>query len=168
MTLKKVCTRYQTLWAGFTFLFLLSTSAFAADDAQSSSERQEIENKTVELLTNIDAFNTKDERLRADSAKAHYNMGNIYFYKGEYEIAAREYFQAVTLMPNDADSHFNLAFVSGEHLKDYKTALKHYRMYLFLSPDAKDRKFVSRKIIDAETYLKSLTGSYLEQEENQK
>ena len=51
--------------------------------------------KTLDLLAQIDAFSEKDERLRLDSAKAHYNMGNIYFQRGDYEIAAREYFQAV-------------------------------------------------------------------------
>ena len=84
------------------------------------------ESQTLDLLSRIDAFSDRDPILAEDSAKAHYNMGNIYFQKGEYEIAAREYYQAVTLMPNDSDSHYNLAYVSNKHLNDFETALKHW------------------------------------------
>ncbi|MBF0521707.1 MAG: tetratricopeptide repeat protein [Candidatus Omnitrophica bacterium] len=120
------------------------------------------EEKTLDLLSKIDAFTEQDEALRKDSAKAHYNMGNIYFQKGEFEIAAREYYQAVTLMPDDPDAHYNLAFVSGENLKDYRTALKHYQMYLYLKPNADDAAFVREKILAAQMVLKSAVDSPLE------
>jgi len=125
---------------------------------------KEREIKTMDLLAKIDAFSEEDDRLREDSAKAHYNMGNIYFQKGEFEIAAREYYQAVTLMPNDPDVHYNLAFVSIEHLNDFQTALKHYRMYLYLLPKAKDRQFVQQQILRAELALRSVVDSPLEKE----
>ena len=124
------------------------------------------EAKTLDLLSRIDAFAEDDPRLRSDAAKAHYNMGNIYYHKGEYEIAAREYYQAVVLMPDDPDSHYNLAFVSGEHLRDYRTALKHYKMYLYLNPGAQDRQFVQEKVVHAELALGSEVISPLE-EKNQ-
>ena len=89
-------------------------------------------------------------------------MGNIYFQKGEFEIAVREYYQAVTLMPDDPDAHYNLAFVSGGYLEDYKTALKHYQMYLYLSPNARDIKFVKEKILQAKLALRSRVDSPLE------
>ena len=80
------------------------------------------------------------------------------------KLQAREYYQAVTLMPNDPDAHYNLAFVSGVHLKDYRTALKHYKMYLYLNPKAKDRPFVNEKIIEAELQMRGKTDSILEKE----
>ncbi len=120
--------------------------------------------KTMDLLAKIDAFTEEDERLKMDAAKAHYNMGNIYFQKGEYETAAREYYQAVTLMPDDPDVHYNLAFVSGEYLKDYKSALKHYKMYLYLSPQAKDKEFVRKQVLRSELKLRSVIDSPLEKE----
>ena len=123
------------------------------------------ESKTIDILSKIDAFSEQDERLKLDSARAHYNMGNIYFQKGEYEIAVREYYQAVTLMPDDPDAHYNLAFVSGEYLGDQKTALKHYQMYLYLNPGAKDAAFVREKILEAKLVLKSVVDSPLKQDE---
>lgn len=121
-----------------------------------------LEQKTIDLLSRIDAFNEQDEKLRGDAAKAHYNMGNIYFEKGEYEIAAREYYQAVTLMPNDPDAHYNLAFVSSQYLNDYKTALEHYKMYLYLKPDAQDRDQIKEKIVQAQLVLQSKVDSPLD------
>ncbi len=123
------------------------------------------EEKTLDLLSKVDAFAEQDERLRMDAAKAHYNMGNIYFQKGEFEIAAREYYQAVTLMPDDPDAHYNLAFVSGEYLNDQRTALKHYQMYLYLSPQAKDAHLVKEKIVKAKLALQAVVDSPLEKKE---
>ena len=131
----------------------------------SSTTNEDVKNremKTMDLLTRIDAFNEADVKLKADAAKAHYNMGNIYFEKGEYEIAAREYYQAVTLMPDDPDAHYNLALVSGEYLNDIKTALKHYQMYLYLNPQAKDMDFVKEKIAHAQMLLDGKVNSRLE------
>ncbi len=137
--------------------------------AQSRSSVAVINNeeKTLDVLTSIDAFTEEDELLRMDSAKAHYNMGNIYFQKGEFEIAAREYYQAVTLMPDDPDAHYNLAFVSGEYLNDFETALKHYQMYLYLNPKAQDLHIVKGKILTANLELRSLIDSPLEKKQQQ-
>ncbi len=146
-----------------TTLLILSVGGVSAE-AQYDHEISGRENRTYDLISNIDSYSINDDRLQVDAAKAHYNMGNIYFQKGHYEIAAREYFQAITLMPNDPDAHYNLAFVSGEHLGDHKTALKHYKMYLYLNPSAKDRKFVNGKIVQAELELRAKVDSKLEED----
>lgn len=153
-----------------TIMCLMCSLMFGvAGNADAQLEGKQIrsrEHQTLDLLSNIDTYNINDERLRADAAKAHYNMGNIYYQKGYYEIAAREYYQAVTLMPNDPDTHFNLAFVSGEYLRDFKTALKHYKMYLYLNPDAKDRAFVNEKIMHAQLEIRGSLDSILEKDIN--
>ena len=146
----------------FFVLVLPHVTTVSAEVTNKSIRNQE--SRTKDLISNIDMYNINDDRLREDAAKAHYNMGNIYFEKGQYEIAVREYYQAVTLMPNDPDTHFNLAFVSGEYLKDFKTALKHYKLYLYLSPEAKDRKFVNEKIMQAQLELRSKVDSVLEED----
>ena len=143
--------------------FLSTTNASAQMNDVSSYE-----DKTLELLAKIDAFSEEDPTLRMDAAKAHYNMGNIYFQKGKYEIASREYYQAVTLMPDDPDAHYNLAYVSGEHLNDFKTALKHYKMYLYLKPSALDAHLIRGKINEAELALRSVVESPLEEDQKKK
>lgn len=134
----------------------------AAVASEVDKDVKDQETKTLDLLTRIDAFAEEDEKLRTDAAKAHYNMGNIYFQKGEYEIAAREYYQAVTLMPDDPDAHYNLALVSDQYLKDYRTALKHYQIYLYLNPSAKDVYWVRERIINAKMITDSGINSPLD------
>ena len=135
---------------------------YTKTESKMDKEIKQMESRTLDLLSRIDAFAEEDEQLRMDAAKAHYNMGNIYFQKGEYEIAAREYYQAVTLMPDDPDAHYNLAFVSGEHLGDYHTALKHYKMYLYLNPDAKDKHLINEKIVHTQLLIRNTVNSPLE------
>ncbi|MCA9408495.1 MAG: tetratricopeptide repeat protein [Candidatus Omnitrophica bacterium] len=140
------------------------TNAVFQVASATDKEVKDRESKTMNILSRIDAFAEEDEQLRMDSARAHYNMGNIYYEKGEYEIAAREYYQAVTLMPNDPDAHYNLAFVSAEFLNDPKTAIKHYQTYLYLAPSAQDAHVVREKIMHEQLILKAKVDSPLEKE----
>ena len=91
-------------------------------------------------------------------------MGNIYFHQGKYKKAVGEYRQALTLTPQDPNAHYNLALVSGEFLKDLKTALNHYRQYLALRPGAEDSALVEEKILEAELILRTQIPSSLEED----
>ena len=123
---------------------------------------QELEAKTNEMLSKGGDMDPQDARFREELAKAHYNMGNIYFERGEYQRAVVEYYQAVDLTPNDADTHYNLAFVSGEYLGDQETALKHYQWYLYLRPNAPDTPAVKEKILQAKLAVRSKVDSPLD------
>ena len=91
-------------------------------------------------------------------------MGNVYFERGEFQRAVVEYYQAVDLAPNDPDTHYNLAFVSGEYLADQDTALKHYQWYLYLKPNADDTAQVNEKILQAKLHLHSKIDSPLDKD----
>ncbi len=161
---RKIMASFVFVLVSFCFLATVSLaqSQKAAGDPATNKEMVEKEAKTMDLLSRIDVFTEEDERLKMDSAKAHYNMGNVYYQKGEYEVAAREYYQAVILMPNDPDVHYNLAYVSSEHLNDPDTALKHYKMYLYLNPNARDLHYVRKKILESELKLRGKIDSRLE------
>jgi len=138
------------------------TSKKAVAQEQSQQTTQELEAKTNEMLAKGGDMDPQDQTFREELAKAHYNMGNIYFQRGEYQRAVVEYYQAVDLTPNDPDTHYNLAFVSGEYLGDQETALKHYQWYLYLKPDAADAPAVKEKIIMAKLSLRSKVDSPLD------
>jgi len=129
---------------------------------QSQQTTLELEAKTTEMLSKGEDLDLRDKNFRRELAKAHYNMGNIYFQRGEYQRAEVEYYQAVDLEPNDPDTHYNLAFVSGEYLGDQATALKHYQLYLYLKPDADDKASVKEKILQAKLSLRSKIDSPLD------
>lgn len=69
---------------------------------------------------------------------AHYNMAVTFARDGKYRDAEREYLAALSLDPNDADSHYNLGILYDEQLSDPKRAATHYRQYLKLVPYAGD------------------------------
>lgn len=161
---KKLAEKEQQLAAG-----PVASAPSQTTTAESSSPAQVREGEANDLLTRITSLNEGDENFRQESGKAHYNMGNIYYERGEYKRAAIEYFQAVDLMPYDPDSHFNLALVSGEFLRDYETALKHYQRYLYLKGNsAEDENFVREKMIAAQLGIRARIDSPLENEVKEK
>ena len=66
------------------------------------------------------------------------------------------------MTPNDPDTHYNLAFVSGEYLGDQETALKHYQWYLYLKPDASDVDAVKEKIVEAKLAMRGRIDSQID------
>ncbi len=133
-----------------------------ADPAQAISAQ--MEEKTYDILSHGAEMDPNDEAFKDELAKAHYNMGNIFFQRGEYQRAVVEYYQAVDLSPYDADIHFNLAFISGEYLKDQETSLKHYQWYLYLRPDADDIDLVKEKMAAAKLSIRARIDSPLDKD----
>ncbi|NTV28533.1 MAG: tetratricopeptide repeat protein [Candidatus Omnitrophica bacterium] len=125
----------------------------------------EIEKQANAVLQKGGDVDPEDEKFKEELARAHYNMGNVYFERGEYQRAVVEYYQAVDLMPYDADAHFNLAFVSGEFLGDQETALKHYQWYLYLKPKAADRNLVEEKIVTAKLHARGKVNMKIDKPE---
>jgi len=127
---------------------------------------EEVEKQANEIFQKGGDLDPEDAKFKEELARAHYNMGNVYYERGEYQRCVVEYYQAVDLMPYDADAHYNLAFVSGEYIGDQETALKHYQWYLYLKPNTQDRKFVEEKIIAAKLVVRSRIDSRLDKSEN--
>ena len=106
----------------------------------------------------------ENKKLKTDSTKLHYNLANLFFEQGKYEKAAREYKKVLEVIPQDPAAHYNLAFVSGEFLKDPETALNHYQRYLMLDPLAEDAPLVQEKILEAQLQLQTRIHSPIERE----
>jgi tetratricopeptide (TPR) repeat protein len=136
-----------------------------AETPLSSISPMDVEKQANEILQKGGDLDPEDEKFKEELARAHYNMGNVYFERGEYQRSVIEYYQAVDLMPYDADAHYNLAYVSGEFIGDQETALKHYQWYLYLKPNAQDRKLVEGKIVGAKLVGRSRIQSRLDKPE---
>ncbi len=66
--------------------------------------------------------------------------------KGNYALAVEEYKESLKLDPIDPDTHYNLAFVYDQHIKDAKAALFYYQKYLEFFPRAEDREAIEKRI----------------------
>ena len=115
-------------------------------------EAQETGLDVIELLDEMEEMR---RQMRVDEAKVHYNMGNIFFHQGRHDDAVAEYQKTLEIVPDDANAHFNLAYISGEFLHEYKTAVEHYQQYLFLDPGAEDAPLVKEKIIEAQLFVRT-------------
>lgn len=129
---------------------------------QAQQDLENLEGRAQKIAAQMDKVSSENKRLKLDSAKLHYNLANTFFEQGKYERAAAEYKKVVERMPNDPEAHYNLAFVCGEFLDDYKTALTHYEQYLYLNPKADDKPLVQEKILEAKLNLKSTVDSPLD------
>ncbi len=136
--------------------------AVAQEQVQQTAK--ELEAKTNEMLSKGGDLDPEDQQFKEELGKAHYNMGNMYYERGEYQRAIVEYYQSVDLMPNDPDTHFNLAFISGEYLGDQETALKHYQWYLYLNPHSDDEPMVREKILQAKLHMRAKIDSPLDKD----
>jgi len=81
----------------------------------------------------------------------YYNMGVVFANRGQFREAEREYLRALRQDPTDADTHYNLAVLYDQNLKQYRQAASHYRRYLKLRPNAPDSNEVRLWIAAAET-----------------
>ncbi|MCC6758625.1 MAG: tetratricopeptide repeat protein [Candidatus Omnitrophica bacterium] len=132
------------------------TRSIAVDVASApAADSEEVKRQGEKVLMALNSVTQEKAKLTRDEAKLHYNMGNTYFNEGDYQRAAAEYSRAVELAPEDANAHYNLAFVSGDFLNDPVSALQHYKLYLFLNPGAEDSQMVRQKMIEAEITVKA-------------
>ena len=82
-------------------------------------------------------------------AEAWNNLGNALAELGRFEPSIRAYRRALTLVPEYADAHFNLAETLHQ-LERLREAREHWAAYLKQSPHSHDRAFVRRRITECD------------------
>ena len=93
----------------------------------------------VKLVT-VDIDSTKAAvfkqvvKIRPNSADAHANLGEAYYYLGNYEGAIEAYKEAIRLDPNWPWTHCCLAFTY-QDLQRYEEAIKEWKQVIKLEPD---------------------------------
>ncbi len=93
-------------------------------------------------------------RLRSEMVTLHYTVGINYTNLGKNEEALKAFLMALNLNPNHAESHFELARLYMEHLRDKASAVAHFRRYLSLSPEANNAERIKGWLMRAETELR--------------
>lgn len=101
--------------------------------------------KTREELQYLSA---EKESLEARNGRLHYNLGNVYFRKGDYEKAAFEFKTALHFLPGDKDVLYNLAVVYDYYLNNRDEAMSYYMRYLDQDPSAEDSAAVKERLME--------------------
>jgi len=129
---------------------------------QAQANLKGMESNIKKVSAKISELKAENQKLKIDSAKLHYNLGNVLFEQQKFDQAAKEYKKVVELTPHDPAAHYNLAFVSGDLLKDYDTAKVHYERYLALNPNAEDAYLVKEKLLEISLLIRTNIGPPLE------
>ncbi|MBU0694456.1 MAG: tetratricopeptide repeat protein [Candidatus Omnitrophica bacterium] len=82
------------------------------------------------------------ERLLREAQAMHYNLGNIFFGQGRYELAIAEYSRALEF----PESQYNLGVIYGSYLDDPLKAVNHYQQYLTMEPSSPYRREVEERV----------------------
>lgn len=104
----------------------------------------------------------RKERME-EQAAYFYNMGVLFTRFAMYRKAEQMYLKTLQVNPADAPAHHNLGILYESHLGASKEAIKHYKIYIQLTPDKEERGKVLRWIEETErnvghsrrTYMKS-------------
>jgi len=86
-----------------------------------------------------------DHKYDRYNAEKDIEVGTFYMHKGDVDAAIPRFEEAAKLRPDYGKPRFLLA-EAYEKKQDYATAVKYYREYLKVYPDAPDAKKVQKKI----------------------
>ena len=137
-----------------------------ARDAKRSSSPPLLSVSDVDIANLMSQADAEAQSGRLDEALAHYNTvlsmdvplpiaslacqnrGNIYYIKGDYDRALRDYEQAIRLNPANAGAYINRGLSLAEH-GDYEAALKDYDEAIRIDP-SKYKAFYGRSFTQAQ------------------
>jgi len=146
---------------------LTSSTALATEAEQKKAESIAVIRGADEMAKEMGKLVEENQILRKDTIKLHYNLANLFFEQGKYDMSVVEYKRVLDLMPQDAATHYNLAFVSAEYLKDYPTAVEHYKKYIALDPRSSDAAFVKGQILELQLKLQNKIDSFVDKDEGE-
>ncbi len=108
-------------------------------------ELAKIEDEKAELVRSMSSL--RESQLVKETAKMHFNLANHFLQDKQYDLAINEYNRALTLCPDDAEAHYNLALIYDIGKQDAVSAMEHYRKCLELDPKFKMRKSVQERLV---------------------
>lgn len=111
---------------------------------------QTLETDLNKTLSELSGYNKERSKLRMDTATMHYNLAVMMTEQRNFKAAILEYTKVLEIRPDDADAHYNLAILYDDVLNNNDMALKHYRQYIRVAPDAPESNKVRQWIKDKE------------------
>ncbi len=92
-----------------------------------------------------------ESSVKKEKAAYYYNLAVAYARAKFYEEAVNAYEKSLGFTSNDPDTHYNLGLLYESIRENPAKALLHYRKYLELEPNAKDKQEVQAWIYNLET-----------------
>lgn len=121
-----------------------------APDKQITELKKELDKMTKaaeEASKRLDSFKEENNKLRTERARMYEEAGTAYTKAGLLDEAIGAYTESLKCDPNNAQVHYYLGLLYQKSRKDVKKAVLHFKRYLYLNPDAKNKEEV-RYIIE--------------------
>lgn len=106
------------------------------------SFKKKKQNYDTKLLSVEAQLEKARERLVDEADRYHYNLGVLYVQNKDFDLAVKEFKDALAYNPNNALAHYNLGIIFDDYFKDSENAKYHYRRFLELSPTSDDTESV--------------------------
>lgn len=118
--------------------------------------QDKINNFGAEMGSVSDGFKEKE-------AKYVYDMAFLYVKANMFEQALDSFKKFIELHGEDADIHYNIAYIYEHIKKDKDKAIEHYQKYLMLKPDAEDLFEVKVKVSSMQRGIKGERSSKVDE-----
>lgn len=93
------------------------------------------------------ALKEENQKWASERAKLYEELGTAYTKAGLFDEAIDAYSKSLVYGPNNADVHYYLGLLYQKSMKNPEKAVFHFKKYLYLKPDAKNKDDV-RYLID--------------------
>lgn len=121
-----------------------------AKDRQELQEQVKELNKAVDILSkeriimakNIERLQNNAADLKLENASLYAKAGDAYMQAGLTDDGIKSFNDALRLNPKNADAHYKLGFLYKRSINNNLKAVYHFKNYLALEPNAKNRKEV--------------------------
>jgi tetratricopeptide (TPR) repeat protein len=108
------------------------------------AEREKMERSKASAAAEaaMEAENNARTLLLREEAIGHYNLAVVLSQNGKFKDAEKQFAACLELLPDDADTHYNLGVLYEDRLRQPAKAIHHYRRFLEIKPDGRDSEMV--------------------------
>lgn len=124
------------------FSIITSGYIFSAEQPAPEKGMAKLQKELDKINKERLALKEENNKLRTERAKVLEELGIAYTKAGLFDEAIDAYTKSLSYGPNNAQIHYYLGLLYQKNRKDTEKAVFHFKKYLYLNPDAKNRQEV--------------------------
>lgn len=119
---------------------------FAQGDNSSQKEIEALKKELAKMEKTVEVANKRvtplkeeNDKLRSERAGMYEKIGTAYTKAGLFDDAIDAYKESLKYNADNAQIHYYLGLLYQKSQKNIKKAVQHFKKYLYLNPDAKNK-----------------------------
>ncbi|OGW80378.1 MAG: hypothetical protein A2Z83_06855 [Omnitrophica bacterium GWA2_52_8] len=143
---------------------LLQDSILAEEKEEYDRLIHEAQNSSDQALQQVSDVTRASEEMKNELSLVHFQLGNIYFDKRDFEMAVNHYNKVLALEPSHAETHHNMGIIFDYYIENNDKAIFHYRNFLQLQPLHEQANAIRERILELRLAKSMVPGSPLNKE----